>query len=370
MKKNVKKLLMVCAVGAVSAFALLGASCNNSIVDWFEQKIEQIKCEHEWNDVEVTKESTCMEKGELTKTCTLCEKVETEELELVDHVAVYMPAVTPTCTEKGLTDGTVCSVCETKISGFQEVPALGHIVVKDSAVKATCLESGLEAGEHCSRCDEVFVQQAIVPATGHSIVEFAGVPATCTTVGVTNGAKCELCDKVYSGCEELSVLPHTYEGLICTICGAVNVSAFLDAVPEGYEVATSFTANDSCVIKATDYNFDSPTIVVFDGAKVVISNGVELLRDYVFDFIHIRINKSELIFRLDMVKGETDIITFDLSGSLSYIYDEANGLYVFELPQIIEGSFIGNDGVEYYLTIEGFYNNDFKSDVVTIYKKV
>ena len=155
MKISIKKLVVVLALGVVSAFAFTG--CD--VMETLKEKIEQARCEHEWNDGEVIKEATCTEKGELTKTCTLCEKVETEEIELAEHIAVYVQAATPTCLEKGVTDGTVCSVCETKISGFQEIPALGHIVVKDSAVKPTCLEDGLTEGEHCSRCNEVLKAQ-------------------------------------------------------------------------------------------------------------------------------------------------------------------------------------------------------------------
>lgn len=222
MKKNViKKIVMLLAVCAVSAFACMASGCN--VTDKIKEKIEQARCEHEWNDGEVTKEATCTEKGELTKTCTLCEKVETEEIELAEHIAVYVQAVTPTCLEKGVTDGTVCSVCETKISGFQEIPALGHIVVKDSAVAPSCLEDGLTEGEHCSRCNEVLVQQAIVPAKGHNLVILPGVDSTCITPGKTQGVWCDRCKVVYTEQETIPVqTEHNYVDNICTNCGMVK----------------------------------------------------------------------------------------------------------------------------------------------------
>ena len=199
MKKKRKFLIGIMAAISVSALAVAATGCN--LADDIKTAINQARCEHEWNDGEITKESTCTEKGELTKTCALCEKVETEEIELANHVAVYVEAVTPTCVEKGKTDGTVCAVCETEISGFQELPAIGHLVVEIPAIAVTCLENGLTDGAYCSRCDEVLLQQSIIPATGHHILEFEEVPATCYSTGFGSGVKCELCNTIYSGFE-------------------------------------------------------------------------------------------------------------------------------------------------------------------------
>lgn len=227
--KTMRKILIgILATVAVSAIAIFSTGCNPA--ESIKKKIEQARCEHEWNDGEVTKEATCMEKGELTKTCTLCEKVETEEIELAEHIAVYVQAVTPTCLEKGVTDGTVCSVCETKISGFQEIPALGHIVVKDSAVKPTCLEIGLTEGEHCSRCNEVLKAQEKVPATGHNLVILEAVEPTCTTEGKTQGVECSVCKEVFTEPETIPVLEHIDEDkdYVCDFCGFVDTSTWVE----------------------------------------------------------------------------------------------------------------------------------------------
>ncbi len=227
MKRKFKILIMAFTVCIVSAFAVVVSGC--SVTDKIKEKIEQARCEHEWNDGEVTKEATCMEKGELTKTCTLCEKVETEEIEFAKHVAVYVQAVTPTCLEKGVTDGTVCSICETKISGLQEIPALGHIIVKDSAVKPTCLEIGLTEGEHCSRCNEVLKAQEKVPATEHNLVILEAVEPTCTTEGKTQGVWCDKCKVVFTAQEIISALGHTDENgdFDCDLCGDFAVYSYL-----------------------------------------------------------------------------------------------------------------------------------------------
>ena len=41
----------------------------------------------------------------------------------------------------------------------------------DPAVEPTCTSSGLTQGSHCSACGEVLVAQRVVPALGHSYVD-------------------------------------------------------------------------------------------------------------------------------------------------------------------------------------------------------
>ena len=296
MKKSIKKLIVVFAIGVVSAFAFTGCDVKETL----KEKIDQARCEHEWNDGEVTKEATCMEKGELTKTCTLCEKVETEEIELAEHIAVYVQAVTPTCLEKGVTDGTVCSVCETKISGFQEIPALGHIVVKDSAVKPTCLEIGLTEGEHCSRCNEVLKAQEKVPATGHNLVILEAVEPTCTTEGKTQGVWCKACGEVFTEQEILPSLRHLDEDEdgLCDEC-QVTITATVNMVEVACEIgelaagnwyrvyasstsswaALSLSDNYSQLMVSSNpdyssnYVFSSGPIYTLEGFEVVFGDG-------------------------------------------------------------------------------------------------
>ena len=262
MKKSIKRLITVLAVCAVSAFAVVASGCN--VTDKIKEKIEQARCEHEWNDGEVTKEATCMEKGELTKTCTLCEKVETEEIELAEHTAVYVQAVAPTCLEKGVTDGTVCSVCEAKISGLQEIPALGHIVVKDKAVEPTCLESGLTEGEHCSRCNEIFTAQEKVPATGHNLVILEAVESTCTTEGKTQGVSCSSCKQVFAVQETVAKKAHIDEdgNLFCDECN-IEITETMDMTEVAVEVGEKVVGNWYRLYKTSDWSS-----IIFDEVNV------------------------------------------------------------------------------------------------------
>ncbi len=209
MKRKAKLLLTVLAVCATAAFGMLASGCN--VVDKVKDKIEQARCEHEWNDGEITKEATCIAVGEKTKTCSKCGKVETDEISMVEHVAIAVEAVEATCTKTGLTDGVKCAVCDKALVGQEVVPVKGHNVVTDAAVAATCTTAGKTQGSHCVNCGEVLVTQETIPATGHSLVEVKGYAATCSKAGITDGIKCSSCGVVFTGQETIAPLGHTWD---------------------------------------------------------------------------------------------------------------------------------------------------------------
>lgn len=225
MKRKIKMIITAFAVCAISAMAAMSAGC--SLTDKIKNKIEQSRCEHEWNDGEITKEATCTEVGELTKTCTLCEKVETEEIPLVAHTELTIEAVAATCTTDGLTDGVKCSVCDTIIVEQVKVPALGHLESKDTAVAATCTTSGKTKGSHCARCDVVITAQETIPATGHNLVTLEAVEPTCTTEGKTQGMWCDQCKTIYKAQETIAVISHVDGNAdnVCDVCSLTKKAA-------------------------------------------------------------------------------------------------------------------------------------------------
>ncbi|MBQ4073610.1 MAG: hypothetical protein IJD39_00200 [Clostridia bacterium] len=165
--------------------------------------------------------------------CELCGRIEHkpcfhEETEVI-------PAVAPTCTETGLTEGEKCVKCDKVLVAQEVVAALGHTEVVDAAVAPTCTETGLTEGKHCSVCNEVLVAQEVVDALGHTEVVDAAVAPTCTETGLTEGKHCSVCNEVLVAQEVVDALGHKWEmvitkepttesdGLkeeICSVCGA------------------------------------------------------------------------------------------------------------------------------------------------------
>ncbi len=102
-------------------------------------------------------------------------------------------AVSPTCTETGLTEGVHCSNCGRVFVAQQEIAATGHSY--STAVTApTCTEIGFTT-HSCTVCDYTYNSDTIA-AQGHTEVADAAVAATCTAAGKTEGKHCSVCHTV------------------------------------------------------------------------------------------------------------------------------------------------------------------------------
>lgn len=99
---------------------------NKQVTDLISTTIKQLTCgKHEYGDFEILKNPTCTEKGQKGKICKKCGKI-TEKTDIPEtgHIPVTDPAVAPTETTDGLTEGSHCGVCGAVLTAQEVIPML------------------------------------------------------------------------------------------------------------------------------------------------------------------------------------------------------------------------------------------------------
>ena len=134
MRKKIKSkiMLLLTAILCFSAGALFTA-CGG--------------CEHTYEDWSVTKNATCMDFGEMQRTCTACGQVETSRIEKGEHsFGEWVQTIASTCEEDG-EHYRICTVCDYKQT--ETIPALEH-------VGGEWITDDFSHWKVCSECDEIF----------------------------------------------------------------------------------------------------------------------------------------------------------------------------------------------------------------------
>lgn len=99
---------------------------GGQVTDLIDSFIKQFTCgKHEYGDFEILKNPTCTEKGQKGKICKKCGKI-TEKTDIPEtgHTPVTDPAVAPTETTDGLTEGSHCGVCGVVLQAQEVIPML------------------------------------------------------------------------------------------------------------------------------------------------------------------------------------------------------------------------------------------------------
>ena len=161
---------------------------------------------------ENTKKATCTAEGSYDSVvyCTVCgEEISREQktLDKVDHEAGYPVSENPipaTCERDGsYEDVTYCTMCHTVMARETIViPKTGHNLVTDPAVAPTCTETGLTEGKHCNSCGRVIEAQETIEALGHTpgeAVKENEKAASCAEAGSYDSViKCTVCGQEIS----------------------------------------------------------------------------------------------------------------------------------------------------------------------------
>ena len=189
---------------------ITGGTYSSDVTKWipdtgdYEQNPDgSITHPHQFTE-EIVKEYTkksdadCTHAATYYKSCTCGAVSDTETFTYgapLGHTEKVIPAVSPTCTEHGYTEGIECSVCHEILTAPTEIPATGHSYGDWTIIKeATCTEEGLKQ-RTCTVCDTM--EEETVPMTEHDWESDFTIDQQPTAT--ENGSKsihCKNCDAV------------------------------------------------------------------------------------------------------------------------------------------------------------------------------
>ena len=238
---------------------------------------------HDWGEYTDT-ESDCKTNGLHVRYCKRCgvEDLETKVVKPLDstkHKEIVIPGKDATCTENGMTEYTVCSVCGAILKAGSTIISEGHdwvVVEGEEAVAPTCTTDGRTAHIVCGRagCNAEKQKSKVIPATGHNYIEVEAKEPTCTEPGNTPGFYCTKCgdgnvtfvDALGHDFEDIKVTKEatcTEEGLKeggCKRCGEGHVEEIIPKLPHTPEVIPAveatcssygYTAGEKCSVCGT-----------------------------------------------------------------------------------------------------------------------
>ncbi len=188
----------------------------------------------------------------------------------VAHTPTAAETKGATCTEPGITNGTVCSVCNKVLSSETSTPALGHDysvkyewnddhtvctatktcsrcsdvvnvygTVTDETTDATCTQDG--ATVYTAKFNDADLSEQTftktIGAKGHTEVTLEAKEPTCTETGLTAGTKCSVCNEILVAQQTVDAKGHTEvtlpasetaeykltEGKKCSVCNEILV---------------------------------------------------------------------------------------------------------------------------------------------------
>ena len=229
-----------------------------------------LECEHKYNDWNVVKASTCTEKGEKTRTCSICGATEIREVNALGHDYVET-VVAPTCTAKGYTNHK-CSRCGDEYKDTETDMIAHNFGEWTVTTKPTCTAKGVETRK-CENCDKTETRD--VDALGHDYVETVVAP-TCTVKGYTLH-KCSRCGDEYKD-NETEMSEHTFgdwktvsfdvdkgtaqQERTCTVCGKTETQTVENAIER---LAGTNRFSTAAAISKASYPDGADTVILAFG---------------------------------------------------------------------------------------------------------
>lgn len=139
---------------------------NKQVTDLISSTIKQLTCgKHEYGDFEILKNPTCTEKGQKGKICKKCGKItEKADIDATGHAPVTDPAVAPTETTDGLTEGSHCGVCGAVLQAQEVIPMLDPTIDPWFSRAATTEADAKAAGYDSADAANAALDAALVKA--------------------------------------------------------------------------------------------------------------------------------------------------------------------------------------------------------------
>ncbi len=120
--------------------------------------LSSCSCEHDWEDIEVYKEASCVETGKARSTCKICGITKKRELPKGEHQGKVV--VLPTCTKEGYStiDCPICGHCE-RVAVY---PPIGH---KEGVESIFCIRC-----QNVASCESYFTN--LIESAGSDALHF------------------------------------------------------------------------------------------------------------------------------------------------------------------------------------------------------
>lgn len=266
-------LLLICI------FALASCTADSPDGDTENSAAESVDpsvCQHTFGEWETKTEPTCKKAGERIRTCIKCSTTEKETIaKLNTHTPKVDPAVTATCSNKGLTEGSHCSVCNKILVAQNSIAKPLHLYVDRCCSVCGSWEpsEGLEFEENSSGCTLVGI--------GTCTDRIIAIPSEYNGVPVTEIAR----DSIFVTDRSVSkiIIP---DSVLNVSEYAINVNNFL-FLEVGKNAKLGFmavSAMGGCeVINKTGKAIGKESFKVDTYAPLVINNGDTLLTKYTED---------------------------------------------------------------------------------------